>query len=95
MIGRDEGPYSDCTETTNLQEGKKNVPQTSALPLVRMVILADIALLLSAMKQVVLTRHGKPDVLKVTDAPEPKPAKDEAVVSVKAAGMNFADILAR
>ncbi len=47
------------------------------------------------MKQVVLTRHGTPDVLKVMQVPEPKPAKNEVVVSVKAAGINFADIMAR
>lgn len=47
------------------------------------------------MRQVVTTRNGGVEVLKVQDAPDPKPGKGEVVVEVKAAGLNFADILAR
>ncbi|MEM3191210.1 MAG: medium chain dehydrogenase/reductase family protein [Candidatus Parvarchaeota archaeon] len=47
------------------------------------------------MRQVVLTRHGRPDVLQVRQSPEPKPAAGEALVSVKASGLGFADIMAR
>ncbi len=47
------------------------------------------------MRQVVLARHGGPDVLRVRQSPDPKPAAGEALVSVKASGLNFADILAR
>jgi NADPH:quinone reductase-like Zn-dependent oxidoreductase len=47
------------------------------------------------MRQIVTTANGGVEVLKVQDAPDPKPAKGEVVVQVKAAGLNFADILAR
>ena len=47
------------------------------------------------MRQVVTTRNGGVEVLKVQEAPDPKPAEGEVVVNVKAAGLNFADILAR
>ena len=47
------------------------------------------------MRQVVTTRNGGVEVLKVQEAPDPKPGKGEVVVQVKAAGLNFADILAR
>jgi len=47
------------------------------------------------MKQVVTTKNGGVEVLKVQEAANPKPANGEVVVRVKAAGLNFADILAR
>ena len=47
------------------------------------------------MRQVVTTASGGVEVLKVQEAPDPTPAKGEVVVRVKAAGLNFADILAR
>ena len=47
------------------------------------------------MRQVVTTRNGGIEVLRVEEAPDPKPGKGELVVAVKAAGLNFADILAR
>lgn len=47
------------------------------------------------MRQVVTTTTGDISVLKVEEAPDPIPAKGQVVVNVKAAGLNFADILAR
>lgn len=47
------------------------------------------------MRQVVTTRNGGVEVLQVQDAPDPAPANGEVVVRVKAAGLNFADIMAR
>ena len=47
------------------------------------------------MRQIVTTANGGVEVLKVQEAPDPAPAKGEVVVQVKAAGLNFADILAR
>ena len=47
------------------------------------------------MRQVVTTANGGVEVLKVQEASDPAPAKGEVVVLVKAAGLNFADILAR
>jgi NADPH:quinone reductase-like Zn-dependent oxidoreductase len=47
------------------------------------------------MRQIVTTANGGVEVLKVQEAPDPRPGKGEVVVQVKAAGLNFADILAR
>jgi NADPH:quinone reductase-like Zn-dependent oxidoreductase len=47
------------------------------------------------MRQVVTTRNGGIEVLQVREAPDPQAGAGEAVVSVKAAGLNFADIMAR
>lgn len=47
------------------------------------------------MRQVVTTRNGGVEVLEVQEAPDPKAGPGEVVVQVKAAGLNFADILAR
>lgn len=42
-----------------------------------------------------ITRTGGPEVLKVQERPDPAPGPGEVRVRVKAAGINFADILAR
>ncbi len=47
------------------------------------------------MRAVVLTRTGSPDVLQVQDWPEPPVGPDEVRITVRAAGLNFADIMAR
>ena len=47
------------------------------------------------MRQIVTTRNGGVEVLEVQESPDPRPGKGEVVVQVKAAGLNFADILAR
>jgi NADPH:quinone reductase-like Zn-dependent oxidoreductase len=47
------------------------------------------------MRQIVNTASGGVEVLQVQETPEPQPAQGEVVVKVKAAGLNFADILAR
>ena len=47
------------------------------------------------MRQVVTTRNGGVEVLKVEQKPDPRPGKEEVLIRVKAAGLNFADILAR
>jgi NADPH:quinone reductase-like Zn-dependent oxidoreductase len=47
------------------------------------------------MKQVVTTQNGGIDVLQVREAADPVPEKDQVVIRVRAAGLNFADILAR
>jgi NADPH:quinone reductase-like Zn-dependent oxidoreductase len=47
------------------------------------------------VRAVVITRHGDPDVLRVEDRPEPAPGPGEVVVDVRAAGLNFADVMAR
>ena len=47
------------------------------------------------MRSVVITRHGPPEVLQVQDRPEPTPARGEVLIDVHAAGINFADVMAR
>jgi NADPH:quinone reductase-like Zn-dependent oxidoreductase len=47
------------------------------------------------MRQVWISRRGGPEVLEVRDADDPKPGKGEVRIRVGAAGINFADILAR
>src|SRR3984893_6636159 len=47
------------------------------------------------MRAIVTTRNGDADVMKVEERPDPVPAKDQVVIRVNAAGLNFADILAR
>lgn len=47
------------------------------------------------MRQIVTTATGDIDVLKVQAKPDPAPAADEVVIRVRAAGLNFADILSR
>jgi synaptic vesicle membrane protein VAT-1 len=47
------------------------------------------------MRAILTTRNGVVDVLKVETRPDPVPARGEVLVRVKAAGLNFADILAR
>ncbi len=47
------------------------------------------------MRAVVLTGHGGPEVLRVQERPDPHPGRGEVRVAVKAAGINFADTMAR
>jgi NADPH:quinone reductase-like Zn-dependent oxidoreductase len=47
------------------------------------------------MREIVITRHGGPEVLEERERPTPDPGPGEVRIRVKAAGVNFADILAR
>jgi NADPH:quinone reductase-like Zn-dependent oxidoreductase len=47
------------------------------------------------MRALVITEHGGPEVLKIEERPDPQPGPGEVRVAVKAAGINFADLLAR
>lgn len=47
------------------------------------------------MKQVLISAYGDPGVLKTIEKEEPQPQAGEVKIRVKAAGINFADILAR
>src|SRR5919108_3792701 len=47
------------------------------------------------MRAVVITRHGSYDVLQVQERPDPPVGPGEVRIAVKAAGINFADTLAR
>jgi NADPH:quinone reductase-like Zn-dependent oxidoreductase len=47
------------------------------------------------VRAVVITRHGPPEVLQVQERPDPEPGPGEALIDVHAAGINFADLMAR
>jgi NADPH:quinone reductase-like Zn-dependent oxidoreductase len=48
------------------------------------------------MRAVVITRHGPPEVLEVQERPAPdRPLGGQVLIDVKAAGINFADTMAR
>ena len=47
------------------------------------------------MRAVVITRHGGPEVLRVEERPDPSVGPGEVRVAVRAAGINFADLMAR
>jgi NADPH:quinone reductase-like Zn-dependent oxidoreductase len=47
------------------------------------------------MRQAVIPRYGPPDVFEIRETPEPTPGAGEVRVRVRAAGVNYADILSR
>src|ERR687894_1810655 len=47
------------------------------------------------MRQIVTTTTGDISVLKVQEKSDPTPGEGEVVIRVRAAGLNFADILSR
>src|SRR5688572_6581267 len=47
------------------------------------------------MKAIVIARPGGPEVLEYRDVPEPVPGPEDLLVSVRAAGLNRADLLQR
>ena len=47
------------------------------------------------MRQAVIPRHGPPEVFEVRESPDPVPGEGQVRIRVRAAGVNFADVLAR
>src|SRR5918993_627539 len=47
------------------------------------------------MRQAVIVRHGAPDVFEMRESADPVPGPGEIRIRVRAAGINFADVLAR
>ena len=47
------------------------------------------------MREAVISRYGDPDVFELREAPDPTPRPGEVRIRVRAAGINFSDILAR
>jgi synaptic vesicle membrane protein VAT-1 len=47
------------------------------------------------MRQVWITRAGPPEVLQVREAPDPEPSNGQVRIRVRAAGINFSDLMAR
>jgi NADPH:quinone reductase-like Zn-dependent oxidoreductase len=47
------------------------------------------------VRAVVITKAGPPEVLRVEERPDPEPGPGEVAIDVRAAGVNFADTMAR
>ena len=47
------------------------------------------------MRRIYITKAGPPEVLQVREEPDPEPKPGEVRIAVKAAGINFADLMAR
>lgn len=47
------------------------------------------------MRAMVVRKYGPPDVLEWREVPDPQPKPGQALIRVRAAGINFADLLAR
>src|SRR5262245_14956114 len=47
------------------------------------------------MKAVVFSQHGGPEVLQLTEVPDPKPAAGEVLIEVKATSINHIDVFLR
>jgi synaptic vesicle membrane protein VAT-1 len=47
------------------------------------------------MRAIYISRHGGPEVLEVREQPDPAPGAGEVRVRVRAAGLNFAELMAR
>ncbi len=47
------------------------------------------------MKAAVVTRHGGAEVIEIQDRPVPEPGNGQVLVKVRAAGLNYADIMQR
>jgi NADPH:quinone reductase-like Zn-dependent oxidoreductase len=47
------------------------------------------------VKALVITKHGPPEVLRIQERPDPEPGPGEVRIAVRAAGINFADLMAR
>lgn len=51
--------------------------------------------MITDMKAYPLRRHGRPDVLRLRDLPDPHPGPGEVLVRVRAIGVNYAEVLSR
>lgn len=47
------------------------------------------------MRQILITRHGPPDVLEVHETDDPNPGPGEVRIRVRFAGVNYAEVMAR
>jgi NADPH:quinone reductase-like Zn-dependent oxidoreductase len=47
------------------------------------------------MRAAVITGHGAPEVLQVQERSDPRPGPGQVLIDVRAAGINFADVMAR
>ena len=49
----------------------------------------------SPVRAIWITKHGAPEVLAVRETPDPEPGQGEVRIRVRAAGLNFAEVMAR
>src|SRR5712692_4139215 len=47
------------------------------------------------MRAMVVRRYGPPEMFELREMPDPKPSADQCLIRVRAAGINFADLLQR
>lgn len=47
------------------------------------------------MKAIQITQHGGPEVLTYTDVPDPEPGPGQALIELKASGVNYMDVYGR
>lgn len=47
------------------------------------------------MRAIVISRHGRPEVLELQDVPEPEPGPGQLLVALEAAGVNYRDVYER
>ena len=47
------------------------------------------------MKQILVSKHGGPEELKLVDAPKPAPGTGQALVKIAASGVNYIDVYFR
>ncbi len=47
------------------------------------------------MRAIAVTAYGGPEVLQLTEVPEPQPGPGQVVIRVAYAGVNFAEIMGR
>ena len=47
------------------------------------------------MRAIQITRHGGPEVLELTNLPDPTPNAGEILIGIDAAGVNYSDVMRR
>ena len=47
------------------------------------------------MKAILLSKHGRPEVLSVVEVAEPVPERDQVRVRLETIGLNYAEVLSR
>lgn len=65
------------------------------MPIIPIRLWQGLRLYFAAMKQIWITKPGRPEVLRLQDAPDPILHTGEVRIRVEAAGVNFADIVGR
>src|SRR5436190_19931732 len=59
------------------------------------IYLSAFTIYYDSMKAIQVTQVGSPEALKLVELPIPEPKPNEAVIQIKAAGVNFIDVYFR